>query len=152
MLVRLLAAFILIPLVELFLLMQLAEATSVWLTIGVVITTGVIGSYLARREGAAVWRRFQQSAASAKLPTQEIGDGLMIAFAAALLLTPGVLTDFVGFALLTPGVRRWLRGKLASRVAGSVQVHTFGPGGAGRSPRDGGVTVDAVRVVPKKVG
>ena len=152
MLIRLLAAFILIPLIELFLLMQLAAATSIWLTIGIVITTGVIGSYLARREGAAVWRRFQASAASAKLPAQEIGDGLMIAFAAALLLTPGVLTDLAGFALLTPAVRRWLRAKLAARVAGSIQVHTFGPAGSSQTPagrRADPVTIDAVRVIPK---
>ena len=154
MLIRLLAAFILIPLVELFLLMQLAAATSIWITIALVIVTGTIGSLLARREGAAVWRRFRENAASAKLPAQEIGDGLMIAFAAALLLTPGVLTDVVGFALLTPAIRRHLRQRLASQVAsqvaaGPVQVHTFGDQRGHAPRRTDPVTVDAVRVLPK---
>ena len=102
MLIRLLAAFIIIPLVELYLLLQVAEATSLGTTLAIVIVTGIIGSILARREGVMAWYRFRSALSQGRVPTQEIQDGLMIVFAAALLLTPGLLTDAVGFALLVP--------------------------------------------------
>ena len=107
MLFRLMLAFIGIPMIELYLLLQLADATSVGMTLGIVVLTGMIGSVLARREGANAWRRFRECLASGRTPTLEIRDGLMIAFAAALLLTPGIVTDAVGFALLTAPGRHW---------------------------------------------
>ena len=109
MFIRLLAAFILVPLVELFLLLQLSEATSVGMTILIVVVTGILGSWLARREGAMAWFRFREALGSGKMPSQEIQDGLMIVFAAALLLTPGLLTDALGFTLLVPPGRALIR-------------------------------------------
>ena len=88
MLLRLLVAFIVVPLVELYLLLQLAELTSAMTTFLVVIVTGVIGSYLARREGAMAGHRFRTALAEGRAPSREIQDGLMIVFAAALLLIP----------------------------------------------------------------
>lgn len=125
MLGKLLAAFILIPLVEFFLLVWLAEQTSILATIGIVILTGIIGSLLARAEGVKAWRRFRESAAQGRLPGREIQDGLMIAFAAALLLTPGLLTDAVGFLLLIPTTREPVRRFLANRFTSGVQFHVF---------------------------
>lgn len=125
MLGKLLAAFILIPLVEFFLLVWIAERTSVLTTIGLVIITGIIGSLLARAEGVKAWRRFRESAAEGRLPGREIQDGLMIAFAAALLLTPGLLTDAVGFFLLIPFTRERIRRFMASRVSNGVHFQVF---------------------------
>ena len=105
MIFRLLAAFILVPLVELFLLLQLAQATSVSTTLLIVIVTGVIGTFLARREGMMTWFRFQSALSEGRVPSRELQEGLMIVFAAALLLTPGLLTDAFGFALLIPTSR-----------------------------------------------
>lgn len=125
MLGKLLAAFILIPLVEFFLLVWIADRTSVLTTIGLVIITGIIGSLLARAEGVKAWRRFRESAAEGRLPGREIQDGLMIAFAAALLLTPGLLTDAVGFLLLVPFTRERIRRFFASRISNGVHFQVF---------------------------
>ena len=128
MLFKLLAAFILIPLVELVLLMKLAELTSIAHTILLVIVTGVIGSYLARREGVSTLQRFQLALTEGRVPSKEIQDGLMIVFAAALLLTPGLLTDLVGFTLLIPAGREFVRRSILKRYIGrfNVQVTTSG--------------------------
>jgi len=147
MLLRLLAAFILIPLIELVLLMKLAEVTSIPTTIAVVIVTGVIGSYLARREGLATLGRFQQALSEGRVPSREIQDGLMIVFAAALLLTPGLLTDVVGFALLIPAGRELVRRTLLKRYMGRFKVQVSGAG-FGSQPR-GSRTID-VEAVERK--
>ncbi|MCC9645255.1 FxsA family protein [Rhodopirellula sp. JC740] len=125
---RLLALLIVVPFVELVLLLRLADATSWLTTLMIVVVTGVIGSFLARREGLATWFRFQSAMSQGKMPSREIQDGLMIAFAAALLLTPGLLTDALGFTLLTPPGRRLIGGYLRRRFAGRFQMHTFGGG------------------------
>lgn len=137
MFLRLLAAFIFIPLIELIVLLRLADATSWVTTLMVVLVTGIIGSYLARREGIAAWFRFQTALQNGRMPSREIQDGLMIAFAAALLLTPGLLTDGLGFALLTPAGRRWISGWLSKRVVTRFEVHT-----SGSPPRSTGPNAD----------
>lgn len=130
MLLRLLAAFILVPLIELYLLLQLAEVTSVFTTIAVVIGTGIVGSILARREGVMAWLRFRTAVAEGRVPSREIQDGLMIVFAAALLLTPGLLTDAVGFALLIPVGRDLFRRSVLRRYfrGADIRVSTSGRG------------------------
>ena len=133
MLLKLLAAFILIPLIELFLLLQLSTATSVWTTILIVVFTGILGSWLARREGVMAWFRFQEALGHGRVPSQEIQDGLMIVFAAALLLTPGLLTDAVGFTLLVAPGRAFMRKHVLSRFFKGMKatVVTSGPIGGG---------------------
>lgn len=120
---RLLLAFIVIPFVELVLLLRMADATSWLTTLAIVIVTGLIGSFLARREGLAAIGRFRAALAEGRMPGREIQDGLMIAFAAALLLTPGLLTDALGFALLTPVGRTKIGGFLRRRYGARFQIH-----------------------------
>lgn len=154
MFLRLLAAFILVPLIELYLLLQLADATSVAATILIVIGTGILGSMLARREGVMAWFRFQSALSEGRMPSREIQDGLMIVFAAALLLTPGLLTDALGFTLLIPTGRDFLRRVLFNRLAKRFQVEvrssgeTFddNTGPPHRDPRAAGFTIDAEAV------
>ncbi|PAY16026.1 exlusion protein FxsA [Rhodopirellula sp. SM50] len=127
MLLRLLLLFITVPLVELYLLLQLADVTGAGPTFLLVIITGIIGSWLAKREGLIAWQKFQLALAEGRMPSREIQDGLMIVFSAALLLTPGLLTDIVGFAMLVPVGRNLIRRFVLSRMFrgfGSVQVHT----------------------------
>ena len=151
MLIRLFAAFVIVPLIELYLLLQLAGATSVLTTIAIVVVTGIIGSYLARREGVMAWLRFRNALAEGRMPSHEIQDGLMIVFAAALLLTPGLLTDALGFTLLIPPGRELIRRFVLSRyISGMhVQVHTTGQASGqpaqGRQ-RDATYTIDAEAV------
>ncbi len=122
MLIRLMAAFIVVPLIELYLLFQLADATSAGLTIAIVVITGIIGSALAKREGAMAWFRFRSALGEGRMPSREIQDGLMIVFAAALLLTPGLLTDALGFTLLFPPGRDLIRRFVLPRLIGNVKV------------------------------
>ncbi|WP_404305867.1 FxsA family protein [Neorhodopirellula lusitana] len=131
---KLLFLFIVIPFVELSLLLRMSEATGWQTTLTVVIVTGLIGSYLARREGIAALQRFRQALAEGRMPGREIQDGLMIAFAAALLLTPGLLTDATGFLLLTPLGRSWIGGLLRKRFAGQFQVQGSGFGQSANGP------------------
>lgn len=160
MLIRLLAAFIFVPLIELALLLQLADATSAWTAFAVVIVTGVIGSILARHQGVMAWFRFRSALAEGRMPNREIRDGLMIVFAAALLLTPGLLTDALGFTLLTPPGRaligRWVVDRYVKRF--SVQMASGQPATyqesmfeepLHRQSREGGYTIDA-EVVDRK--
>ena len=129
MFVRLLAAFILIPLVELVLLLKVAEQTGVGTTLAIVIVTGILGSMLARREGLRAWIRFQSALAEGRMPSQEIQDGLMIVFAGALLLTPGLLTDGFGFLLLLPAGRRLIRTTLLRRYVRRFNVQVSSSSG-----------------------
>lgn len=161
MLIRLLAAFIVVPLVELYLLLRLADLTSVATTFAVVVVTGIIGSLLARREGTMAWYRFRAALAEGRVPNHEIQDGLMIVFAAALLLTPGLLTDFVGFLLLIPFGRNLFRRYVLPLFLGRVQVQVSSfesPGPSGRPRQDDriyssnnrhGYTIDAESVQRK---
>lgn len=156
MLVRLLLAFIVIPFVELVLLLRMADATSWMTTLLIVIVTGVIGSILARREGLAAISRFRSAVAEGRMPGKEIQDGLMIVFAAALLLTPGLLTDAAGFVLLTPWGRRWLGSHLSEHFSGRLRVHTSGfgetensPSRQSEKPRSDGYTIDSPSFGPK---
>ena len=151
MLLRLLAAFIVVPLVELYLLLQLAGATSPLTAFAIVIITGIIGSYLARREGVNAWFRFQSALSEGRMPSREIQDGLMIVFAAALLLTPGLITDAVGFILLIPFGRNLVRRFVLPRIVGNVKVQVFTPGPLSDSmihddDDDGGYTIEAKAV------
>lgn len=122
MLIRLFAAFVIIPLIELFLLLQLAKYTSVPMTIMVVVVTGILGSILARREGIMAWFRFRSALAEGRMPNREIQDGLMIVFAAALLLTPGLLTDAIGFTLLIPAGRELIRRVVLNRYIKKFKI------------------------------
>lgn len=118
---RLLLAFILVPLLELTLLHQLYLRTSFGTTLLVVVFTGVLGVSLARHQGLNVWRGIHQQLAAGKNPSVEIMDGVMILLAGAFLMTPGLLTDGVGFALLIP----WLRSRLRVRLANWFRSRTI---------------------------
>ncbi|QEG02830.1 phage T7 F exclusion suppressor FxsA [Stieleria maiorica] len=127
MLLRLLLVFVTVPLVELYLLLQVAEVTGAATTFLLVIITGIIGSWLAKREGLIAWQKFQLALAEGRMPSREIQDGLMIVFSAALLLTPGLLTDLVGFVMLVPVGRNLIRKFVLAKLFrgfGSVHVHT----------------------------
>lgn len=106
MFLRLLLAFTIIPLLELALLIRIGQWMGVWETIAVVVLTGAAGAALARREGVRALGRIQASMNQGILPARELVDACMIVVSGLLLVTPGVLTDLVGFALLIPAVRR----------------------------------------------
>ena len=115
MFLRLLALFTVVPLLELFILVKLGTLVGVGPTIALVIVTGVLGAYLARVQGLGVVRRLRSELAEGRLPAEAVVDGLLILVAGAVLLTPGLLTDIVGFVLLVPQGRAVIR-KAVTRV------------------------------------
>lgn len=133
MLARLLLLFILLPMVELALLLVIAEHTSVLFTLGMIIVTGVIGASLARREGTQCLSRIRAELAQGQLPGDSLVDGLMILVAGAMLITPGVLTDMLGFSLLISPIRARLKRLVVARFQHRVVVSGFSSG----SPRHG---------------
>jgi UPF0716 protein FxsA len=125
--------FVIVPIVELMLLIQLGQVVGLLPTLLLVVTTGVGGALLARAEGLRVFFQFQKELASGRLPGQSMLDGVSVLIGAAFLLTPGVLTDVVGFSLLVPLTRRWIQRRVRARLAkqiedGTIRVATFGQG------------------------
>lgn len=131
-LARLLALFLTLPVVELFLLIQLEEYADrlsggygLILTLGLILITGIVGSYLAKREGLSVWQQLQQRLDAGGLPGKELLDGVIILVAGALLITPGVLTDIVGFMGLLPPTRALIRKIAMKRIKRALQDGTI---------------------------
>ena len=119
--IRLIALFTIIPLVELVILLKFAQMTSVGMTLVVVIVTGVIGGVMAKSEGLAVWRRFLHNMQHGIMPADEMVEGILILLAGALLITPGLLTDITGFILLAPPARKVLREKIKDKIQKAIQ-------------------------------
>jgi UPF0716 protein FxsA len=117
MFVRLLLQFTAVPLVELFLLVKMGTVVGVGPTIALVIFTGVLGAWLARQQGLGVLHRLRVELAEGRLPADALIDGLLILVAGAVLLTPGLLTDALGFVLLVPPSRAVVRRIVAARFA-----------------------------------
>ena len=109
---RIFLILILIPLVELVLLNQLYQGTNILVTVFVVLITGIVGLNLARRQGMQAWKNIHLEMSSERTPSKEILNGVMILLAGTFLITPGLLTDGVGFALLVPQLRLKLGVKL----------------------------------------
>jgi UPF0716 protein FxsA len=120
MFLRLLLLFTVVPLVELFLLVKLGTVIGIGPTVLIVITTGVLGAWLARWQGLGVLRRLTQDLNEGRLPADALIDGILILIAGAVLLTPGLITDALGFVLLIPQsrifVRRLIRARFETRT------------------------------------
>lgn len=129
-LARLFALFLIMPVVELALLVQVDKLIGFWPTIGIIVMTGLMGGLLAKREGLSVWQRFNARMAEGGLPGTELLDGVIILVAGALLITPGVVTDFLGFLGLIPPTRSFIRKIAMKRIRkamkkGSISVVGF---------------------------
>lgn len=110
---RILLLLILLPIVELTLLLIMADVSnSWWVPLVFVIATGVLGAWLSRLQGISIYRQIQAELAAGRMPTDAMIDGVMIFLAGLLLVAPGVLTDLVGATVLIPPIRRFYRAKL----------------------------------------
>ena len=125
----LLLLFIVVPIVELAIIIQVGSSMGVLTTVVLLIAVSVVGAWLVKFQGLGVMRRITEQLSKGEMPTTELVNGGMILFAGALMLTPGFLTDAVGLALLLPPVRAVVRPMLARRFQGRIQ--TFGVGGPG---------------------
>ncbi|MGQ9426359.1 FxsA family protein [Gilvimarinus sp. F26214L] len=131
-----LVLFVLLPVLELWLLIQVGTWIGALPTIALVFLTAVVGLALLRKQSLSTLMRANERMQRGEVPATEMGEGLFLAAGGALLLTPGFITDVVGLACLVPGPRRWLLG----RILRHVQVVRFG-GPAGpfgpRNPQQG---------------
>ncbi len=119
----LLLLFIAVPVVEMWLLIEVGSVIGAFPTIGLVLLTAMIGLALLRREGLSTLMRGNSKLERGELPAQEMIEGLVLAVSGALLLTPGFFTDFVGFLGLIPFTRQWLVKRMIAR--GAVQGFTY---------------------------
>lgn len=146
----LLLIFIVVPLVELYVIIQVGQAIGALNTIAILLLDSLVGSWLLRTQGRGAWLRFNQALAEGRPPAREVLDGGLIIFGGALLISPGFVTDIVGILLLLPptraGVRRLLVRGFARRffVLGSVA----GTRRRGGPPADDVVDSDAIDVEP----
>ena len=108
--------FLLVPLIEIALFIQVGTWIGLWTTLAIVIATAVAGTALLRSQGSAALRDLQRSFNDLRDPSEPLAHGAMILFAGALLLTPGFFTDAVGLSLMIPGVRTRLFRALRSRI------------------------------------
>lgn len=127
---RLLLLFTLVPLLEIYLLIKIGAAIGAFATIAVVVVTGIVGAGLARRQGFVVWLRIQYEMQQGRFPARDLVDGLLILAAGIVLITPGVITDALGFLILIPvtraPVRRWLQARLDRMMeSGHVGLRAF---------------------------
>lgn len=98
-------AFIVVPLVELWVIIEVGGLLGLWPTIALLLADSVLGAVLVRREGGRAWRKFREALAAGRVPGDEIVQGALLLFGGALLLTPGFVTDVVGLALVLPITR-----------------------------------------------
>lgn len=140
-------AFLIVPLIEIATFIQVGGLIGVWPTIATVIITAVLGAWLWRLQGLSTLRSAQEALNRGELPVREISDGAFLLVAGALLLTPGFVTDAVGFALLIPPVRHVLARWFFRHMQARMEVHVVrggprgphGPHGRGPNGRGGPV-------------
>ena len=109
--------FLIIPIIELFVIIQVGQVIGAWNTIALLLAVSLVGAWLVKREGLGVLRRFRARLDEGAIPGRELADGVLILLAGALLLTPGFVTDVFGVLLLLPPVRSAVRGVVFARFA-----------------------------------
>ena len=131
--------FIVVPIVELAIIIQVGQAIGVLPTIALLVLDSILGAMLMRSQGRAAWRKFNLALSEGRPPAREVLDGVLVIFGGALLLTPGFTTDILGLLLLIPPSRALVRGVLVRRllprmVVSSASRFTMPRGGGARRP------------------
>jgi UPF0716 protein FxsA len=126
----LVALFIVVPLVEIYVIIQVGQAIGPWWTILLLIADSIFGAWLIRVEGSRAWRALRQALDSGRMPAKELADGALILIGGTLMLAPGFVTDAVGILIILPFTRPVFR-RLLTRVVASRLV-VIGPGTAQR--------------------
>src|SRR3979411_816449 len=127
--------FIVLPIAELYVIIQVGQAIGAVPTIAILILDSLIGAWLWRHQGRAAWRRFNDALQEGRVPAREVLDGTLVIFGGALLITPGFISDVVGIILLLPPTRAIVRGTLVAVFARRFEVATLGGAAAGAAAR-----------------
>lgn len=140
--------FIIVPIVELAIIIQVGQVVGTGWTIVALIVMSLVGAALVKREGLRAWRRVRKALAASRMPAEEVVDGALVLLGGALMLTPGFMTDAVGLAVVLPVSRGLINRGIRTRVRS-----TFGLGPARRSgergaprPSDDVIDVDVIGV------
>lgn len=151
--------FIVVPILELYVIIQVGQLIGVVPTLILLLADALLGSWLLKHEGRGAWRRFNEALAARRFPGKEVADGVLIVIGGTLLLTPGFLTDILGLFLLLPPTRAIARRVLKRLTIGRFMVvgtgggpfgGPSGPGGGGRPPaRDYDFDATAEEVPPQ---
>ena len=119
---RFFAVFALVALAEMATFFWVQSRIGLLWALGLAITTAIVGSILVRRAGLSVIRRFQDRTRQGQLPGRELSDGATVLVAGAFLISPGFITDLLGFLLLVPAIRSLVYGQVSARFKGRIAV------------------------------
>ena len=133
--------FIVVPIAELYVIIQVGQAIGVWPTLALLLADALLGSFLLKHQGRGAWRRFNEALSQRRFPGKEVVDGLLIVIGGTLLLAPGFLTDIVGLFFLIPPTRAIARRLLRRFTVGRFVVVGM-PGGRGPGPGAAGASRD----------
>ena len=144
--------FVTVPIIEIALFIQIGGEIGLLSTLGIVIATAFLGTYLVRKQGLSALSQLKNNVETLENPIAPLAHGIMILLAGALLLTPGFFTDAVGFSLLVPNIRIWLFERVKQRILHSQNGFSFTharKGGAKHSSQNGerqasGTTIEGV--------
>jgi UPF0716 protein FxsA len=123
--------FIVVPIAELYVIIQVGQAIGVVPTLILLLADALLGSWLLKHEGRSAWRRFNEALAAGRFPGREVADGALIIVGGTLLLTPGFITDIFGLFLLLPPTRAISRRLLKRFTIGRFTVVGMPTGGRG---------------------
>jgi UPF0716 protein FxsA len=131
--------FVVLPLVELYFLIQVGQVIGAWWTIALLVADSILGAWLVKREGRRAWAALREALASGRMPHRELADGALVLIGGTLLMTPGFVSDVLGVALVLPLTRPLFRRVLARVVAARLVTGVGGPGprfgpGSGSGP------------------
>ena len=138
-------AFVVVPIAEIYVLIQVGHVIGAWWTIVLLIADSIFGSWLIKREGGRAWRALRTALETGRMPATELADGALVLLGGALMLSPGFVTDVVGILLILPftrpAFRRLLAAAVGRRLVGGVvtNLSTGGPARGPRPPGDGPV-------------
>jgi len=132
--------FVIIPIIEMILLIEVGGLIGVVPTVGLVVLTATIGIWLLRWQGLQTWFRLQARLSRGELPGSELAEGVLLLLGGALLLTPGFFTDTVGFCCLIPITRQWMAATLLARLSPHISNFTLDQSQTGQ--QDSGRTID----------
>src|SRR5687768_13974867 len=135
MVLLLVALFIVVPIAELYVLIQVGQEIGALPTIAILVVDSVIGSLLLRSQGRLAWRRFNEATSAGRVPAREVLDGALVIFGGAFLITPGFLTDVIGLLLLLPPTRAVARRMLVGVFSRRFVVAAVGKRRRGGRPR-----------------
>ena len=146
MLPLLLIIFVLVPIAELAVIIQVGQEIGVWWTIAILIADSILGAMLMRSQGRIAWRRFNGALQAGRPPAREVLDGVLVIFGGAFLLTPGFITDIFGAIFLIPPTRAIVRRLLVKRFSERMIVAARTRAGTWDTTRPGDVDGTAVDV------